>query len=76
MPELLKLYPFSHFNRSLSYLVGRYVFGVVFNGLTLGLNSEAWGLTQHCGLLHGHNVYSLSLVLVTGELMTTKANVF
>ncbi|XP_011604836.1 UDP-sugar transporter protein SLC35A5 [Takifugu rubripes] len=45
-----------------------YVFGVVFNGLTLGLNSEAWGLTKHCGLLHGHNIYSLSLVLVTAAL--------
>ncbi|CAG02632.1 unnamed protein product [Tetraodon nigroviridis] len=45
-----------------------YVFGVVFNGLTLGLNPEAWGLTKHCGLLHGHNIYSLSLVLVTAAL--------
>lgn len=45
----------------------RYAFGVVFNGLTLGLNSEARGLTMHCGLLHGHNIYSLGLVLVTGE---------
>uniref|UniRef100_A0A8C2ZYR8 Solute carrier family 35 member A5 n=2 Tax=Cyclopterus lumpus TaxID=8103 RepID=A0A8C2ZYR8_CYCLU len=45
-----------------------YVFGVVFNGLTLGLGSEARGLTAHCGLLHGHNVYSLCLVLVTAAL--------
>lgn len=45
----------------------RYAFGVVFNALTLGLGSEARGLTVHCGLLHGHNVYSLGLVLVTGE---------
>ncbi|XP_055360970.1 probable UDP-sugar transporter protein SLC35A5 isoform X2 [Betta splendens] len=42
-----------------------YAFGVMFNGLTLGLGSEARGLTVHCGLLHGHNVYSLGLVLVT-----------
>ncbi|XP_039862653.1 probable UDP-sugar transporter protein SLC35A5 isoform X4 [Simochromis diagramma] len=46
----------------------RYAFGVVFNGLTLGLNSEARGLTMHCGLLHGHNIYSLGLVLVTAAL--------
>lgn len=45
-----------------------YVFGVVFNALTLGLGSEARGLTVHCGLLHGHNVYSLGLVLVTAAL--------
>ncbi|XP_039862651.1 probable UDP-sugar transporter protein SLC35A5 isoform X3 [Simochromis diagramma] len=45
-----------------------YAFGVVFNGLTLGLNSEARGLTMHCGLLHGHNIYSLGLVLVTAAL--------
>ncbi|XP_056295188.1 probable UDP-sugar transporter protein SLC35A5 [Pseudoliparis swirei] len=45
-----------------------YGFGVVFNGLTLGLGREARGLTAHCGLLHGHNVYSLCLVLVTAAL--------
>ncbi|XP_017287282.1 probable UDP-sugar transporter protein SLC35A5 [Kryptolebias marmoratus] len=45
-----------------------YAFGVVFNGLTLGLNSEARGLTIHCGLLNGHNIYSLGLVLVTAAL--------
>ncbi|KAM4557983.1 UDP-sugar transporter protein SLC35A5 isoform 1-T4 [Odontesthes bonariensis] len=45
-----------------------YAFGVVFNGLTLGLGSEARGLTIHCGLLHGHNIYSLGLVFVTAAL--------
>ncbi|XP_071395823.1 UDP-sugar transporter protein SLC35A5 [Centroberyx affinis] len=45
-----------------------YAFGVVFNGLTLGLGREARGLTLHCGLLHGHNIYSLGLVLVTAAL--------
>lgn len=45
-----------------------YVFGVVFNSLTLGLSSEGRGLTMHCGILHGHNVYSLGLVLVTAAL--------
>ncbi|KAJ3592345.1 hypothetical protein NHX12_007472 [Muraenolepis orangiensis] len=45
-----------------------YGFGVVFNGLSLGLGREARGLTIHCGLLHGHNLYSLALVLVTAAL--------
>lgn len=45
-----------------------YVFGLVFNGLTLGLGSEARGLTIHCGLLYGHNTFSLGLVLVTAAL--------
>lgn len=45
-----------------------YGFGVIFNSLTLGLGSEARGLTVHCGILHGHNVYSLGLVLVTAAL--------
>lgn len=45
-----------------------YAFGVVFNGLTLGFSREARGLTMHCGLLHGHNIYSLGLVLVTAAL--------
>ncbi|XP_024141955.1 probable UDP-sugar transporter protein SLC35A5 isoform X1 [Oryzias melastigma] len=45
-----------------------YAFGVVFNGFTLGLGSEARGRTLHCGLLYGHNVYSLGLVLVTAAL--------
>lgn len=45
-----------------------YMFGLVFNGLTLALGREARGLTLHCGLLYGHNVYSLCLVLVTAAL--------
>ncbi|XP_008326090.1 UDP-sugar transporter protein SLC35A5 [Cynoglossus semilaevis] len=45
-----------------------YAFGVFFNALTLGINREARGLTLHCGLLHGHNIYSLALVLVTASL--------
>ena len=48
----------------------RYVFGVVFNGLTLTLGTEARGLTVHCGLLYGHNIYSLRLELVTGGSQT------
>lgn len=45
-----------------------YAFGVVFNALTLGLGHESRGITAHCGLLHGHNVYSLCLVVVTAAL--------
>ncbi|XP_070979394.1 UDP-sugar transporter protein SLC35A5 isoform X1 [Oncorhynchus clarkii lewisi] len=45
-----------------------YMFGMLFNGLTLGLGGEARGLTVRCGLLYGHNVYSLGLVLVTAAL--------
>lgn len=45
-----------------------YVFGLIFNGLTLGLGSEARGITIHCGLLYGHNAFSLGLVLVTAAL--------
>ncbi|XP_077393681.1 UDP-sugar transporter protein SLC35A5 isoform X2 [Festucalex cinctus] len=43
-----------------------YAFGVVFNGLTLITGRESRGLTVHCGLFYGHNVYSLALVVVTG----------
>ncbi|XP_004081648.1 probable UDP-sugar transporter protein SLC35A5 [Oryzias latipes] len=45
-----------------------YAFGVVFNGFTLGVGSEARGRTLHCGLLYGHNIFSLGLVLVTAAL--------
>ncbi|XP_053732548.1 probable UDP-sugar transporter protein SLC35A5 isoform X1 [Synchiropus splendidus] len=45
-----------------------YGFGVIFNALILGLGHEARGLTVHCGLLHGHNVFSLALVVVTAAL--------
>ncbi|XP_029936886.1 UDP-sugar transporter protein SLC35A5 isoform X2 [Myripristis murdjan] len=45
-----------------------YAFGLVFNGLLLGLGREDRGLTLHCGLLYGHNIYSVGLVLVTAAL--------
>ncbi|XP_029107273.1 UDP-sugar transporter protein SLC35A5 isoform X2 [Scleropages formosus] len=45
-----------------------YLFGVAFNGLTLTLHSESRAVALHCGLLHGHNVYSLSLAVVTAAL--------
>lgn len=45
-----------------------YAFGVLFNGLTLVFSSEVRGLALHCGLLYGHSLYSLVLVLVTAAL--------
>ncbi|XP_061649570.1 UDP-sugar transporter protein SLC35A5 isoform X3 [Phyllopteryx taeniolatus] len=45
-----------------------YAFGVLFNGLTLAIGRESRGLAVHCGVLYGHNVYSLALVLVTASL--------
>ncbi|XP_077436301.1 UDP-sugar transporter protein SLC35A5 isoform X2 [Vanacampus margaritifer] len=44
-----------------------YAFGVVFNGLTLITGQESRGLTVHCGLFYGHNIYSLALVVFTGS---------
>ncbi|XP_056145712.1 probable UDP-sugar transporter protein SLC35A5 isoform X2 [Lampris incognitus] len=45
-----------------------YTFGLVFNALTLALGREARGITLHCGLFHGHNIYSIGLVFVTAAL--------
>ncbi|KAJ8004694.1 hypothetical protein DPEC_G00138970 [Dallia pectoralis] len=45
-----------------------YLFGILFNGLTLGVVSEDRGIMVHCGVFYGHNVYSLALVLVTAAL--------
>ncbi|XP_036439158.1 probable UDP-sugar transporter protein SLC35A5 [Colossoma macropomum] len=42
-----------------------YAFGLAFNGLTLLLHSDSRVVTLHCGLLHGHNAYSVMLIFVT-----------
>ncbi|KAL0985595.1 hypothetical protein UPYG_G00159190 [Umbra pygmaea] len=45
-----------------------YLFGMLFNGLILSLGTESRGILVHCGILYGHNIYSLALVLVTAAL--------
>ncbi|XP_067264946.1 UDP-sugar transporter protein SLC35A5 isoform X1 [Chanodichthys erythropterus] len=45
-----------------------YVFGLIFNSLTLLLHSDYRDLTLHCGLLYGHNIFSIALVFVTAAL--------
>ncbi|KAJ8253050.1 hypothetical protein GJAV_G00208580 [Gymnothorax javanicus] len=45
-----------------------YVFGLLFNGLTLLVHPHSRALAAHCGLLHGHNVYSVTLIFVTAAL--------
>ncbi|XP_018957564.2 probable UDP-sugar transporter protein SLC35A5 isoform X1 [Cyprinus carpio] len=45
-----------------------YMFGLIFNSLTLLLHSDYRDLTIHCGLLYGHNVFSFALVFVTAAL--------
>ncbi|XP_016322875.1 probable UDP-sugar transporter protein SLC35A5 [Sinocyclocheilus anshuiensis] len=45
-----------------------YMFGLIFNSLTLLLHSDYRDLTLHCGLLYGHNVFSIALVFVTAAL--------
>ncbi len=45
-----------------------YMFGLIFNSLTLLLHSDYRELTLHCGLFYGHNVFSIALVFVTATL--------
>ncbi|KAI1899637.1 hypothetical protein AGOR_G00063830 [Albula goreensis] len=45
-----------------------YVFGLIFNALTLSLHSRSRALAAHCGLLYGHNFYSVALIFVTAAL--------